>query len=67
MPRFRVIVRRTEISHEVVTLDGDSALNAAHKAQRYVDGDRRGVTVVQPFDDDSRATDTREVIAIKEA
>jgi uncharacterized NAD-dependent epimerase/dehydratase family protein len=67
MPRFRVTVRRTETSHEVVQIEGSNALEAARRAQRYIEGERRGVNIVQPFDDDSRATDELEVIAIKEA
>jgi hypothetical protein len=66
MPRFRLTVRRTEVSHEVVELDAVNMRDAALKGDRYLDGQRRGVQVVTPYDEDGKATDTVEVIAVKE-
>ena len=66
MPRFRLTVRRTEVSTEVVELDALNMRDAAVKGDRYLDGQRRGVQVVRPYDEDSHATDTVEVVSVKE-
>jgi hypothetical protein len=70
MPRYRITVRKTEVSHRVVEIVAHTAFSAAQKGTRYVDGvygARRGVTVVQTYDEDTRATELLEVIAVKEA
>ena len=67
MQRFRLTIRKTEVSHQVVELDAPNVVQASVRGDRFIDGQRRGVTVVQPFDDDSRASELLEVIAVKEA
>lgn len=66
MPRFRLTVRRTEVSHEVIELDAVTMRDAAVKGDRYLDGQRRGVTTVQPYDEDKKATELHEVVSVKE-
>jgi hypothetical protein len=66
MTRFRLTVRRTEISTEIVELDAVNMRDAAIRGDRYLDGQRRGVQVVRPYDEDKDASDTVEIIAVKE-
>lgn len=65
MPRFRITVLKTDVSHQVIELDAANAAQAAVRADRFTDGQRRGVTVVQPYDDDPRASYTEMVVAVK--
>jgi hypothetical protein len=69
MPRFRLTVRKTEVSHEIVEVEARSVFDAAKKGTNYIDGiygARRGVTVAQTYNEDTRATELLEVIAVKE-
>ena len=69
MPKYLVTIRRTSVEHEVVEFTSHSAAAAALKVQNYADdlhGARRGVTVVQKYDEDRKSTELREVVAVKE-
>lgn len=69
MPTFRLTVRRTVISHEVIEVQAGAALEATQKGTRYVDGvrgARRGVEIVQTHDEDANSTELLEVVAVRE-
>lgn len=69
MARYRLTVRKTEVSHEVIEVSADTMFAATSKGTKYIDevpGARRAVTIVQAYGEDKSASVLTELIAVRE-